>query len=169
MGKKTETLPQFEIIDRLGQRHRFDHATHFWAWADEAERDIAVFRRCEDEDAEEVKRFLFPLVVGDVSPDICMSMPLMSDGRVAEAIASGIDAALRELAASRTQPAAQPVDVPEAACGNMGHRQGLSDEQLKRALTGHINGYITNTVRAIALDVQTACADAWGVKLEGGK
>lgn len=44
-------------------------------------------------------------------------------------------------------------------------RRPLTPEQLKYALTGHTEGYITGTVWAIALDVQTACAEAWGVKL----
>jgi hypothetical protein len=134
---------QFEIIDRLGQRHRFDHATHFWVWADEAEHDIAVFRRCEDEDVEEVKRFLFPLVVGDVSPDICMSMPLMTDARVTEAIAAHV--------------AAQPVAEP---------RQGLSDAQIE----DWAGLYSSLHPDASLKDAYLAGAmQARGVTLEGGK
>jgi hypothetical protein len=143
---------QFEIIDRLGQRHRFDHATHFWVWADEAEHDIAVFRRCEDEDVEEVKRFLFPLVVGDVSPDICMSMPLMTDARVTEAIAAHV--------------AAQPVAEP---------RQGLSDAQIDKLLEAERMRWSSRKgpptyefAMAFARAIERTLAEAWGVKLEGG-
>jgi hypothetical protein len=43
--------------------------------------------------------------------------------------------------------------------------EALSEEALLEALTGHVKGYITNTVRSIAMDVQRACATAWGLRI----
>jgi hypothetical protein len=60
--------------------------------------------------------------------------------------------------------------APYATPGPRGENVGgvveaLSEAALLEALTGHVKGYITDTVRSIAMDVQRACATKWGLRI----
>lgn len=68
---------EFEVLTGIGTQVRYKRSEgYFWSWVDDTMTSVDIYLKDENEDVENVYRYLNISGIGDVTPNTCLNLNL---------------------------------------------------------------------------------------------